>query len=618
MKDMRKVVLVAFLLLTSVLSTPMSTVFAQEDAGYTTNLNLVYEVDVLGKLSITQEYEITLLDPTIYINKYGFQTTVANIYDVTVESNGNNLEANIVTNEDGSTIAFEFPEYTVGEQKKLNFSVTYKTDDLAVVSGNILEVRIPKVNQPELYETVTTELRVPGMFGEPTRINTRPSLTRDDGGISVATFIDAVEQITAIYGSDQTFDVNLRYHLQNPTSGTALTQIALPPDTSWQRVHYTTIDPPPQDFKRDEDGNWIATYQLAANTEQTVTALAQVQVSLQPNSTPIIAPFPKHTAADEYWEVGDTLFGDLSQTYKTAQSINDYVVETLQYNNLRTGGAVGRLGASQALANPTDAVCQEYTDVFVTMARAADIPARRITGYAYSQNQNLRPLSLEGDILHAWPEYFNYSENYWQPIDPTWQHTTNGVDYFSQFDVNHITFAINGTSSTKPYPAGAYKANQQDTVQDISVTPVAEFPAIQPDIGVTIRPVEIFHIPIPGIYDITYENYTGQAWYDMPVRVSDVSGAQTQVEGAFQPTVSLLPYASGTQQVVFRNPTKLQTTVQLQVTYEENGLINNEYTISTLPLPFSIAGVSVSYTAVAGVLVLSILIAGSVLVFRRR
>jgi hypothetical protein len=115
------------------------------------------------------------------------------------------------------------------------------------------------------------------------------------------------------------------------------------------------------------------------------------------------------------------------------------------------------MGATQALANPNQAICMEFTDLFIALARAASIPAREINGFAYTTDARLRPLSLMADVLHAWPEYYDVQKQAWIPVDPTWEKTTGGVDYFSKTDLNHFAFVIHGEHSQYPYPAGSYK-----------------------------------------------------------------------------------------------------------------------------------------------------------------
>jgi len=103
------------------------------------------------------------------------------------------------------------------------------------------------------------------------------------------------------------------------------------------------------------------------------------------------------------------------------------------------------------------------------LSRAADIPAREIDGYAYTQNSRERPISLEKDVLHAWPEYYDKNEGTWVMVDPTWENTTGGVDYFHTFDFDHVAFVIKGKDPEYPVPAGGYKLPNQ-TQQDVTAT----------------------------------------------------------------------------------------------------------------------------------------------------
>lgn len=110
----------------------------------------------------------------------------------------------------------------------------------------------------------------------------------------------------------------------------------------------------------------------------------------------------------------------------------------------------------------------EFTDLFIAIARAAGIPAREVNGYAFTNDPDTHPVSLSQDILHAWPEYYDDQKG-WIPIDPTWENTTNGIDYFNTFDLNHIAFVRKGLDSEYPYPAGSYKTVETQT-KDVLVS----------------------------------------------------------------------------------------------------------------------------------------------------
>ena len=127
------------------------------------------------------------------------------------------------------------------------------------------------------------------------------------------------------------------------------------------------------------------------------------------------------------------------------------------------------MGAVNALQNPDSAICMEFTDLFITLARAAGIPAREINGFAYTENPKIQPLSLVNDVLHAWPEYYDNELNAWIPVDPTWGSTTGGVDFFNKLDLRHFTFVIHGKNDSIPYAAGSYKLGSNPQ-KDVFVT----------------------------------------------------------------------------------------------------------------------------------------------------
>jgi hypothetical protein len=100
--------------------------------------------------------------------------------------------------------------------------------------------------------------------------------------------------------------------------------------------------------------------------------------------------------------------------------------------------------------------------------------AREINGFAYTQNPKEKPLSLVKDVLHSWPEYYDYDLETWVMIDPTWGSTTGGVDFFTKLDLRHFTFVNHGQSPYQPYPPGSYKLGpnpQKDVFVNFGVLP---------------------------------------------------------------------------------------------------------------------------------------------------
>jgi hypothetical protein len=209
----------------------------------------------------------------------------------------------------------------------------------------------------------------------------------------------------------------------------------------------------------DSDGNWVATYTLKSRERIDVRARGYVQIfaSIRPFPRPRQESLSQNLQEQSYWEINNPQIMEIAKKYKTPREIYDYVANTLKYDYQRVRPNVERLGAVKALQNSSSAICMEFTDLFIALARANGIPAREINGFAYTENPEIQPLSLVNDVLHAWPEYYDAEIGAWVPVDPTWGSTTGGVDYFSKLDLRHFTFVVHGTSSTKPYPAGSYK-----------------------------------------------------------------------------------------------------------------------------------------------------------------
>jgi len=338
--------------------------------------------------------------------------------------------------------------------KKQVFELRYEQGDIADKHGNIWEVNIPGIENDPTIDTYTVSLRTPPGIG--TNAYTKPAPTGNrawnksqmiQGGINAA------------YGAKQVYIVDLVYDLENTKLTDAFYEIALPPDTSFQKVQIQSIDPKPKRTSLDTDGNWIATYELAGSQKLTVAAKLVIETYVTPREDfkQNKIDIPAYTKPQLFWETEDAVIKKITEQVQTPRQIFDFVINTLSYNYARTQEPFKRYGAKDALKNPKNALCSEFTDLFIAISRAAGIPAREAVGYAYTTDLKQRPITVYGDILHSWPEYFDVDSQLWIPVDPTWTKTTKGIDYFDILDFNHIAFVLHGASSDYPYPAGSFK-----------------------------------------------------------------------------------------------------------------------------------------------------------------
>lgn len=453
----------SFLLISQFLNILISSP-ALASAEFSTDYNVLYEASKDGNLRVTQNVVLTNKLSNIYATQYSFGLEGSKPKNISARDERGALEVSTAAEGNITKINVKFNQEVAGKGKTLNFSLNYELPELLTHSGQVWEISLPKITSIGQIDNYNLSLKVPSSFGEQAYISPYPKSERKEAGFQIFTFTkDQITEsgIVAAFGQFQVFDFNLKYHLDNPTGATVRTKIALPPETSYQKVSYWDISPRPENVEVDMDGNWLGVYLLEGNGKMEITASGQVKISAYPQSkqAEVLSPteVARYTKIQPYWEIDNEEIKALAKKYQTPKQIHDFVIQKLSYDYSRVRAGVKRLGALGALGEPDRAICMEYTDLFVAIARAAGIPSRELNGFAYTDNPTLQPLSLVQDVLHAWPEYWDAKKKSWIQIDPTWQDTTGGVDYFSKLDLGHFVFAIHGNSSELPLPAGSYK-----------------------------------------------------------------------------------------------------------------------------------------------------------------
>lgn len=451
---------------------------------FATSYDVIYDVGEDGISEVTEKISLKNLTSQYYASEFKLSIGASQIFDVKAADSQGPLEVTVEKKETSSQIQVKFNQQVAGLGKTLPWTLHFKSKDFAQNLGKVWEVRAPRIAASGNLETYTLTLAVPQSFGEPTNISPTPKSQTRQGGKQFLTFErDQLKTsgVFASFGKNQLFDFDLTYHLENTSWVPVLTNIVLPSDTPYQDVLFQKIDPAPLNVTIDEDGNYLAWYKISRMQKLDVKVFgsAKLYTNSKINNPALDENLrKKYLRSGKYWEKDNPqitnklneIFGSNppKNTEEKVRLIYHYVVNSLKYDSSRLGGNIERLGAIAALNNPTSAVCMEFTDLFITLSRAANIPARELDGYAYTSNTTLRPLSLTKDILHSWPEYFDEKRG-WVMVDPTWENTTEGVDYFSKLDLNHFTFVTKGISSTQPVPAGSYKYKNADS-HDVKVT----------------------------------------------------------------------------------------------------------------------------------------------------
>lgn len=429
-------------------------------ADFSLDYDLTYNVDLNGTTFVTAHVNLTNLVTNFYARNFTLTINSEKIDHVKAEDPSGGLEP-VVSKSNGQTvITVPFNIRTVGVGKSLPFSISYESGDIAVKKGKIWEVIIPGFEKEQDIASYTARLIVPEQFGSPSFISPPPkegnvwTLTElQQGGIRVA------------YGDRQLFGFQIQYHLTNEEKKPKLMPIVIPPDTAFQKVVISSFSQTPLEVQTDNDGNWIAYYEVRPSETYTVTVQGDVIIYVTPQpgyTVPLSdAQAALYTSEQKYWE-RTTSIQTKARELGSPRAIYDWVVENLDYGYDRIEPGIKRLGAQTAFTERNQAVCMEFSDLFVAMVRSIGIPAREVHGYAYTTNPRLQPLSLVTDVLHAWPEYYDRERKLFIPVDPTWANTTGGADYFTQLDFNHIVFAILGERSDYPQPAGTLRSDSSN------------------------------------------------------------------------------------------------------------------------------------------------------------
>jgi len=466
-------------------------------SNFKTDYHVTYNIDENGIAHADVNGTLTNNTSQYYATSYKIQLGFDTISNVQAQDAGGSITPQVSKNGNGYIIALNFNKQEVGLGNKQQFTITFDTPTLAHHYGRIWEIDVPGISNPEDFSTFAVTLKTPTSFGTPSYIKPQQannSLTFDKqtlgrSGISLA------------YGGTQVYNFHLTYHLRNPNLYPITTQIALPPSTNYQDVSINNIDPTPTNVTEDKDGNWLAEYHLSSVQNMDVVVQGNVVIHLSPTAdseTP--EDLSDYIKQQPYWEVDNTTIQQLASQLQTPEAIYNYVSNKLHYDFSRVTSDKPRLGAVGALQNPNSAVCREFTDLFIALARAAHIPAREIDGFAYTDNPKQRPISKEKDILHVWPEYYDSQKKTWIMVDPTWGSTTGGVDYFNTLDFDHFAFVIKGENSTSPIPAGGYNVSDEENSKDVQIGFSTTLPDETPEFTLdsAISKETIAGLPIQG------------------------------------------------------------------------------------------------------------------------
>lgn len=416
--------------------------------------------------------QITNLRSDVFVSKFSISFPKSFVIkDLKAFDDFQEINPNLTVDDSKTKINLEFSHPNTGKNSVNTFTLQFAQQNLFQVNGNVWEVILPTIENKAdgTYKIIVnlpenTDKKISIAKPKPTQITGNQIIWDNPNS----------KTVYAVFGDSQLYSLNLSYHLNNPNLYPVYTDIALPPDTLYQKIYINSLYPKPNLVYSDDDGNYLARYNLNPKQTLPVAFSGATEISVKPRNEVIpvmrnlISSQKNYLLTDKkYWQVPN-----VPQGLDSSYSIYQNVVTSLSYNYNKAFSKNNRLGAIGVLRTPNNAVCVEFSDLFIAYAREKGIYSREIEGYGFSNDPQFRPLSLVSDVLHSWPEFYDSKSDLWIQVDPTWENTS-GIDYYNSFDLNHITFAIHGKQPDYPLPAGMYKTENS---RDVSVTAITEKP----------------------------------------------------------------------------------------------------------------------------------------------
>ena len=480
-KNLKNFLSKVFLGVVILLSFPKSVLaIAKFNTAYQINYTVNTDGSTHVKFLVNQKNNLS----AVYATEYGLSISQTKLSEVKVTDVDIPVKADVTKSLNQTTISFSFINKIVGKDKNHFFSIEYDTNDIATKFGSTWQINIPRLEQTEDLSSQTIVLSVPGDFQKPAYINPQPTQVTDNTYFFSGTTIGN-RSISAVFGQFQYYKVDLAYYLNNDQNNDNTTEIALPPDTTYQTVFIKSIEPKPIAIRSDADGNWLAKYNLKSHESKKITLQEIIKIDFTPHKQ-TLTNASQYISKNNVINYDDTSFNTSElENLKSPKSIYDYIVDKFKYDYQKINRPKTKIiTASESLAGFSSAICTDFTNVFIALSRKVGIPTRELEGYAISENVDLKPINQTQDILHAWPEYYNSDKQTWIQIDPTWENTTHGVDYFNKLDFNHIVFVIHGIDPQFPVTAGGYKDSSKKT-RDVFVDPTNETIFPEADVSFT-------------------------------------------------------------------------------------------------------------------------------------
>jgi len=135
-----------------------------------------YSIDESGEAEVVHNATITNLQNDVIPMNYTLSAMDSDIYDVSAETNGKETEPRLKQDENSTNITVTIKDYSIGEGRQNQITIKYKSKGVAVKSGNIWNIYIPKIQIPDDTTAYDVKMSVPESFGSKVFLTPVPTI----------------------------------------------------------------------------------------------------------------------------------------------------------------------------------------------------------------------------------------------------------------------------------------------------------------------------------------------------------------------------------------------------------------------------------------------------------
>lgn len=424
------------------------------------NIEREYVIDTRESISVIEKHTITnnskdnLIDKNntdrfqIVHLKSNKDSLSSSVETAKIMVDGREVDFNVEYEEEIAVITVDFPR-GIARGGSMTFTLTYTNFGLIEQTGALIDIYASGLaigadsnSVQDILFSTTIKIKK-GVLPNINFVLPSPTDVDDDDGQYIYSFDKASLLGRSVWiqlGTKQYYKFKITQSV-NPNSTISLPfeheyRLILPRSIDNaevnQKVYYEDILPLPSGIEQDEDGNIFAYFNLPGNEKGEITIQGYVEVGISDvkvdkNNSGDVADYDlgivgKWLEPAPFWEVDSSkiqetalgIKGEETNVFELIKDTYDFVVEKIDYSQVKKFGINERIGALATLNNGSG-VCMEYSDLFLSLMRAEGIPAQAVFGFGYD------PLiDATEQEPHQWVQVYIPELDKWLDIDVTW------------------------------------------------------------------------------------------------------------------------------------------------------------------------------------------------------